>query len=523
MDNVNVLAKRGIKVLLVRQVFLHIFTFVGGVILARVLGPAQFGLFAIASFWVGILALVGDFGVAPSFVQRRDELTDRDIQVTFTLQQIIITVVVLALFLCAPWLAVLYPSAPHATVWLVRALAGSLYLSSWRAMSALQLERRLQYKRLAWVEVVESLSYQGVAVGLALTGGGVWSLVCAVLVRGLLGTILVYLAAPWKVRLAFDRSIARQSLRYGVPFLVANVANQAASWITPVLVATLIGPQAVGFLTWAANTGNKPLILVDNLMRVAFSHFSRLQDDRDEVERVLVRYLTYLLLPAGLWLVLLLAAGPSLTVWIYSRKWAPAVPALMMVAAAAYVDVAGWVVAVALNGLGRVTFTARIIAIRSVATIALSIPAIMVMGYNGVPLVYLLTMIATTPMLWMGLERGGARRVLVPVAWVIVPLAVSTVVGLLVSRYPLPSAPHAALSAAAALTTYLVAAWITGPRWLTDAVRSLITRYVPARIVRQVDSVAAPELPGHRPRYVGDESNVFVPGNVSTSRHRTGR
>src|SRR5205085_11764105 len=123
MENIHAQARRGIKLLLVRQIFLQIFTFAGGVILARVLGPAQFGLFAIASFWVGILALVGDFGLAPSFIQRRAELTERDLQVGFTLQQMMSTVVVLALLLGAPWVAALYPKAPHETEWLVRALA----------------------------------------------------------------------------------------------------------------------------------------------------------------------------------------------------------------------------------------------------------------------------------------------------------------------------------------------------------------------------------------------------------------
>src|SRR5437764_736922 len=107
MQNVHAKARKGIKLLLVRQVFLQIFTLGGNVFLARVLGPAQFGIFVIVSFWVVLCAILGDFGLAPSFIQCRAELTERDLQVGFTMQLMLTTVVVCVLFLIAPWLAAL--------------------------------------------------------------------------------------------------------------------------------------------------------------------------------------------------------------------------------------------------------------------------------------------------------------------------------------------------------------------------------------------------------------------------------
>lgn len=166
-----------------RQLFLQIFTFSGGIVLARVLGPAQFGLFGIVSFLVGMFALLGDFGLTSSFIQRKDELTESDLQVGFTIQQILISLVVLALFVSAPTLALLYPKVSSLImVSLVRVLAFGLFLASWRAISALQLERQLRYRELAWIEIFESVSYQGTSIVLVLMGYGIWSLIVAVLV-----------------------------------------------------------------------------------------------------------------------------------------------------------------------------------------------------------------------------------------------------------------------------------------------------------------------------------------------------
>src|SRR5207248_493176 len=107
--------------------------------------------------------------------------------------------------------------------------------------------------------------------------------------------------------------------------------------------------------------GKKPLMLVDNVMRVSFPHFSRIQHDRSEVERTLVKYLTYLLFASGLWFSLLLVAGPSLIRLIYTPKWAPAVPALILFSAGVCFEVVGWVAGLSLNGLGAVSFTTRIV------------------------------------------------------------------------------------------------------------------------------------------------------------------
>src|SRR5438552_3939514 len=112
MKDVHLRAKRGITLLMARQVVLQVLTFIGGVVLARTLDPLQFGLYAIATFLVSTCSLLGDFGLAPSIIQRKTDLSQEDLQVGFTLQQAITTTVVLALFFAAPWLVSLYPKAP---------------------------------------------------------------------------------------------------------------------------------------------------------------------------------------------------------------------------------------------------------------------------------------------------------------------------------------------------------------------------------------------------------------------------
>jgi O-antigen/teichoic acid export membrane protein len=466
VNDVQARARRGIKLLLGRQLVLQILMFGGGIVLARVLEPAEFGIYAITTFLVGLFSLFGEFGLAPSFIQRRDELTDRDLSVGFTLQQIVTTVVVIALFLAAPWLVSLYPKAPPETIWLVRTLAFSLYLTSWRAISALQLERDLRYERVVWVEVVENFSYQIIAVVLAVAGYGVWSFIWATMARGVLGTVLVFLIAPWRLRLGFDRKVAREILRFGVPFQLQAVINQMANWVTPTLVAMWLGPQAVGYLTWAVANGRRPLILVDNVMRVAFPHFSRIQHDRPEVERTLSHYLTYLLLAAGLWTSVMLVAGPLLVRWIYTEKWSPAIPALMLYVVVLGSDMIIWVVAMTLNSLGKVHFTTRYILVRNIAIIGLSTLLVFLMGFNGVPVGYLIVNVLSTPFVFIGLGQRAARRTLIPMMWIIIPVIVSGFIGIVFLKLSLPLIARALLTTAVICVAYVLTCWVVAPVWL---------------------------------------------------------
>jgi len=475
MKDVHARASKGIKLLLGRQVLLQIVTFAGSVILARVLNPAQFGLFAIAMFLVGTFSLLGDFGLAASLIQRKEDLSEQDLRVGFTLQQALTSAIVAILLIAAPFLARLYPKAPPETVWLVRMLAFNLYLTSWRSMSALQLERQMRYDRLARIEVAEALLYQVIVVGLALTGHGIWSLVWATLAQGCVGTLLVYLAAPWRVRLSYDPNIARSILRFGVPFQLNVLINSVGNWVTPTLVAGLIGPQAVGYLTWASSNGRKPLVLVDSAMRIAFPHFARIQEDRAEVERTATRYLTCLLLPAGLWFAILVTAGPSLVQWVYTDKWVPAVPALVLFAFALSFDVIGWVGAVMSNGLGLSQFVTRVVLAISVVKIVLSIPLMFFLGYTGVAVGYLVSALLM-PYLLNGLGPGAAWRLLRKQGWVLLPVLAGVLTGGLLAFLPLPLIGSAVLTVVGVVSVYAGVTWLRGPVWLREAVGHQIPR-----------------------------------------------
>jgi O-antigen/teichoic acid export membrane protein len=454
VSDLNARAARGIRALLGRQALVQVLTFGAGIVLARTLTPSQFGLYFIATFFVSTFAFFGDFGFAPSLIQQRGELEPRDLRVAFTLQLAATTAIFAVLVVAAQWLVLLYPHAPHSVAWLIRALALQLYLTTFRSLSVLQLERRLRYGGVAAVEVAEALVFQGIAVGLALSGFGVWSFAVAVVARGLAGCAIAYSLAPWRVGLALDRATARRLLRFGLPFQLTSVAQQAGSWVTPVLVGSMLGPAAVGLLTWASSNARKPLMLVENVMRVAFPHFSRLQDDRAEVERVLSRYLRSLLLGAGLWFSLIVVSAPGLVPLVYGHRWASAVPALTVFAGALLFDTVAWLLGTTLFGLGEVAIVARANVYRTVVFVGLGVTLVLLVGLIGVAIAALVSVAAIVPML-LARFRDGRERLAQTVVVSGLPIALAVAGGLVVRALPVPEPARSVAAGVACLLVFV--------------------------------------------------------------------
>ncbi len=423
-----------------------------------------------------VFGLLATTALPRALIQRRGALTERDLQVAFTLQQLFATVVVVVIVIAAPWIVAIYPDAPPDMVWVVRALALSLYLVSWRMLSAARLERELRFDRLVRVEVGESLLYQGLAVGLAFAGFGVWSFIIAALVRAAAGSVAIYLSAPWPIRLTLPRRGAVEWFRAGLPFQVQDLVQATGDWVTPVLVGAVGGVSKVGYLTWAGVNGRKPLVFVGSIVRVAFPHIARAAEhEPHRVERLLDRYFTYLIGVCAAWSVTIAVAGPALVEVIYTDKWTPAVLALVLYSAALPADAAFVMCEAALNGMGRTGLGTRGIAVHQFTFLAVTVPLVLLVGYNGVPIGYLIALGVSLPVVFAGLGAMSVRigrRLL----WLTGPIGSSLALGLLVREAGLSPTAQAIVLPPLVLSVYAIVAWLLCPSWVRADLAGMLRR-----------------------------------------------
>ncbi|KPJ70117.1 hypothetical protein AMJ51_02520, partial [Microgenomates bacterium DG_75] len=217
LETVKGRAVKGVVALTGRTFLLQIISFLGFFLLTVFLGKAEIGLFFAVSELIAILGYFSDIGLAAALIQKKEKPKLADIRSTFTIQQALVLTLVVLVFLLTPWLRSFYDISQPG-IWLLWALTIGFFLASLKTIPSVLLERKLRFDLLVVVEIVESLLFYGIAVFLAWQGFGVTSYAWAVLARGIVGVILIYLLSPWKIGFAFEKDSLKHLLKFGVPY-----------------------------------------------------------------------------------------------------------------------------------------------------------------------------------------------------------------------------------------------------------------------------------------------------------------
>lgn len=388
-----------------RQILLLVLGLGVGIVLARKLDPAVFGLYAIATFCLSIVTMASDFGLAGSLVQRKQEIGSHEISVAFTVQLLVAIGAGTILWFAAPLALLVYGNEHPELVWIVRSLVPAILLSPILTSAKVQLERDIQFEKIARIDIAGAVVGHIVVLSCVYSGMGVWSFVAS----NLAGTAAAA-AISWSMirihpRFRFDRALTRELFSFGVFFQFGNITNEAAGWIIPLISGAHLGPAAVGLLTWASSNGRRPLMIVDNVMRVAFPHFSRLQDEPVELARQVGLYLHRLLVVCFLWLMLAWNLAAPMTEIVYTSKWLPGVLSLQVFASALAFDVANWVGGMTLTAIGGVRATARWTLVKSLMAIGLAFLLVKSFGLVGIPLASAIASLVSGAGIFLELRR----------------------------------------------------------------------------------------------------------------------
>ncbi len=311
---------QGALALGVRQIAVQVVNLAGGILLARLLTPAQFGVFGIVTFVLSFLGTLGDVGLGASLVRDAHEPDDRDYRVVFTAQQLLVSAVVLVLWVAAPFVAEAYHMPPNAR-WLFRGVGLSLFASSFQTVPAIRLERHLAFDRLAIVEVTQTLVYNGLAVGLAWSGFGAASFVLAILARSIAGAVVVQFVSRWRFGWEWDYSNVKRHLAFGLPYQGIGVVSLIKDSITPILVGVLAGTAVVGYINWAQMVAAYAVMALMIFQRIYLPMFARLQSEPKALGAVVERVVWATNAISAPLAVLTLVLFDPFTTIVFGAKW----------------------------------------------------------------------------------------------------------------------------------------------------------------------------------------------------------
>jgi PST family polysaccharide transporter len=330
--------RRALSLSALNTVLCRLGTFGTGIVLARLLAPEDFGVYAVALVaCVGLLSL-NELGVSLAVVRWPGD--PARIMPTVTTISIVSSVLLYgACFFAAPMFASAL-AAPDATG-VVRLLCLTVLVDGVSAPYAQLVNRKFRQGVRLCVDLANVLVTTAVTVTLAVTDHGAWSLAGGQVAGNLVASLTLFSLGGLWPKLGFDRRQARELLRFGLPLAGASVLVIAMLNIDYVVAGRLLGAVALGLYLQAFNLASWPVNVFSLVVRrVSMAAFARVQENPGERESVLARMTMVLAVPTLPVCALLgLLALPVVTT-LYGTKWSESATVLQFLAVLGLVRVA---------------------------------------------------------------------------------------------------------------------------------------------------------------------------------------
>ncbi|HEY2758411.1 MAG TPA: lipopolysaccharide biosynthesis protein [Pseudolabrys sp.] len=272
------------------------FQFVSLMILARLLTPADYGVFAMVTPFLWVLITMGDLGLASAVLQQPD-LNERQASAIFQVNALTGLALAGLLLACSPLLGAFYGDARVSEIAAILSLV--LVVSGFTAVQQALLRRALLFGVLLRAQIASSALSSTVAVALAWNGAGYWALVARALVDPLVYASVAWVSAAWWPRHAEWGDATKALLRFGRYYLGSSLIYSLARQADNVLIGWRYGSAELGPYALAYRLFFLPVQQITwPLGHVVVPTLSRLRDDPERLKRWYLKLLRLVTLAA---------------------------------------------------------------------------------------------------------------------------------------------------------------------------------------------------------------------------------
>jgi len=299
-----------------------------GIILARLLMPAEFGLIGMLAIFMGVAQVFVNCGFGEGLIQKQNT-THRDECSVFYLNIAFGAFAGALLYAAAPWIANFYHQP--ILISLTRLMALDIVINSFGIVQTMLLIKEIDFKTQLKVSIIATVISGGIAVGMAMEGFGVFSLAAQVLIGDGLRVIFLWVFHGWRPSAVFSLFSLRELLPYGSRMFASGLLNSIFTEIYSLIIGRIYAPAALGLFTRARQMQQLP---VDNLCsivgRVSFPVFSSVQHDKAVLKRGLRKAARGLVMINFPLMIGLAVVARPLVLALLTEKWVACVPYIQL-------------------------------------------------------------------------------------------------------------------------------------------------------------------------------------------------
>lgn len=306
----------------------QIISFIGNVLIARLLTPDDYGLIAMLAIFMSIAMNFTESGFA-DYLIRDPKSTSKEFSVVFVHNIIFGVLFYTILYIAAPWIAQFYEE-PELVV-ITRILGLNIIIKALSLSEFTRMRKALEFKNMAIIQIVGALA--GLIVGylMALYNYGYWALVGQVLTMGVVTLLMLIVVNAWWPKWYFDWKTYKVMRKFGNNMLVSYFTNQIGANLYAVFIGKFHSALALGFYNQAEKINKISFQSINGI--VLTTSYSLLAKEQNRVKRLtmyknLLNHFLFVHLAISAFII---GAAKPIMGFVFGAQWLPTAPLLQLI------------------------------------------------------------------------------------------------------------------------------------------------------------------------------------------------
>lgn len=293
--------------------------FLVGIVLARILSPAEFGIIGMVVIFTSIANSIVNSGFSSALIQKKNA-DNTDYCTVFYFNIVLSFFLYIALYFLAPTISHFFKEPQLVNV--TRVLGLVLFINAFAIIQRTILVKRLDFKTQTIITLISSVPSGLVGIGMAFNGFGVWSLVVQQLSHQGLNTTFLWIFNRWFPSWHFSATSFKKLFSFGSKLLVAGLIDTIWQDIYYVVIGKVYSATTLGYYTRARQyEGLFSSNLTSVIQGVSFPVLSSIQDDNVRLKEGYRRIIRITMLVTFTCMLGLAAVAKPLIVLMIGEKW----------------------------------------------------------------------------------------------------------------------------------------------------------------------------------------------------------
>jgi teichuronic acid exporter len=292
---------------------------IANIILARLLGPEEFGQIAIIMFFIAIANVLTESGLSGALIRKID-VVDSDYSTVFIFNLVVSLIMMMLLITSSGAISSFYNDPDLKSI--IIACSFVLIINAFKINQLTKLIKELKFKDKALYEFIAILISSIIAVTMAFGGAGVWSLVAMQLMTVFVLTVLLWIFVGPPNSLAFDITVFKKLFKFGSNTTLASILEASFDNIYQLILGKYFSISQTGFYYQAKKLQEVSVGIVQLVTsNVVYSSLARLQNSPNIFNAMYQEIVNIFTVAVALICLLIFFYADSIVLFLYGEEW----------------------------------------------------------------------------------------------------------------------------------------------------------------------------------------------------------